>query len=197
MGKTIHIAVLEPSALIFEGLSGIAERMDLPLRMKHIGSVQELEKLLSCHNYELILLNPSYIQHNARQFHSLKKEAPDTRWIGISYAVFDSTTMAFFDEVISITDPLERVASVMRKTPEPSGPKDNENGSLLSEREKEVLQQLAVGLSNKEIADKLNISINTVITHRKNITIKTGIKTVSGLTIYAVVNKLASLDNIR
>ena len=65
----------------------------------------------------------------------------------------------------------------------------------LTERETEVLKLLATGKSNKDIADELNISINTVITHRKNISQKTGIKSVSGLTIYAVVQNLISLDN--
>jgi DNA-binding NarL/FixJ family response regulator len=54
---------------------------------------------------------------------------------------------------------------------------------------------LAKGLTNKEIADKLNISTNTVITHRKNLSQKTGIKSVSGLTIFAVVQKLVSIDD--
>ena len=68
---------------------------------------------------------------------------------------------------------------------------------ILSGRKKDVLQLLATGLSNKEIADKLNISIHTVISHRKNITQKTGIKTVSGLTIYAVTQNLISIDTLK
>jgi DNA-binding NarL/FixJ family response regulator len=67
---------------------------------------------------------------------------------------------------------------------------------VLSDREIDILKLLTTGLSNKEIADKLNISVNTVITHRKNISQKTGIKSVSGLTIYAVVKKLISLENL-
>lgn len=66
----------------------------------------------------------------------------------------------------------------------------------LSEREKEILVNVAQGLLNKEIADKLNISINTVITHRKNITRKTGIKTVAGLTVYAILNNLIDISTI-
>lgn len=66
----------------------------------------------------------------------------------------------------------------------------------LSDREKEVLVQVARGLLNKEIADKLNISINTVITHRKNITRKTGIKTVPGLTVYAILGGLIDINSI-
>ncbi len=58
----------------------------------------------------------------------------------------------------------------------------------LSIREKEVLKELARGKTNKEIADILSISVNTVITHRKNISTKLGIKSVSGLSLYALMN---------
>ena len=63
-------------------------------------------------------------------------------------------------------------------------------GEVLSAREKEILVCVAKGMLNKEIADAENISIHTVITHRKNITRKTGIKTVAGLTVYALLNNL-------
>lgn len=66
----------------------------------------------------------------------------------------------------------------------------------LSLREIEVLQFLVKGLTNKEIADKLNISLTTVITHRKNIQEKTGIKSLSGLTVYAVFNGHIDIDEI-
>ena len=59
-----------------------------------------------------------------------------------------------------------------------------------SQRETEVLRLVASGCINKEIAHRLNISINTVLTHRKNITAKLGIKSVSGLTFYAMMNGL-------
>lgn len=66
----------------------------------------------------------------------------------------------------------------------------------LSVREIEVLVLVTKGLINKEIADKLKISLTTVITHRKNITEKLGIKSVSGLTIYAVMNGYIEADRI-
>lgn len=66
----------------------------------------------------------------------------------------------------------------------------------LSAREIEVLVLITKGFINKEIADKLNISLTTVISHRKNITEKLGIKSVSGLTVYAVVNGYVSPDGI-
>lgn len=72
----------------------------------------------------------------------------------------------------------------------------NENNKELSSRETDVLQLIVKGITNKEIADKLNISLNTVLTHRKNITTKLGIKTVSGLTFYAIMNGIISGDEI-
>lgn len=66
-----------------------------------------------------------------------------------------------------------------------------EKGGALSQREKEVLKLLVAGKINKEIADELCISVNTVITHRKNITSKTGIKSLSGLSLYALLNGIS------
>ncbi len=71
-----------------------------------------------------------------------------------------------------------------------------ETNKGLSSRETDVLQLIVKGITNKEIADKLNISLNTVLTHRKNITAKLGIKTVSGLTFYAIMNGIISGDEI-
>jgi len=69
-------------------------------------------------------------------------------------------------------------------------------GDNLTEREKEILVCVAKGMLNKEIADLYSISIYTVITHRKNITRKTGIKTVAGLTVYALLNNLIDLNTV-
>lgn len=66
----------------------------------------------------------------------------------------------------------------------------------LSPREIEVLVLITKGFINKEIADKLNISLTTVISHRKNITEKLGIKSVAGLTIYAVMHGYVEADRI-
>ena len=71
-----------------------------------------------------------------------------------------------------------------------------EKGEELSAREKEILVCVAKGMLNKEIADAENISIHTVITHRKNITRKTGIKTVAGLTVYALLNNLIDINTL-
>lgn len=70
------------------------------------------------------------------------------------------------------------------------------NVSDLSGREKEIVAAIAIGLSNKEIADKLCISVHTAATHRRNICAKLGIHSAAGLTIYAIVNKLVDIKDI-
>ncbi|MFV0345327.1 MAG: response regulator transcription factor [Bacteroidales bacterium] len=74
---------------------------------------------------------------------------------------------------------------------------DEGTKSILSDREIDVLKLVAKGYINKEISDELCISINTVITHRKNITEKLSIKTISGLTVYAMLNGYISADDVK
>lgn len=72
----------------------------------------------------------------------------------------------------------------------PSDTETEEEGNTLTQRETDVLRQIAAGKTYKEIADCLNISVNTVLTHRKNITAKLGIRSASGLSLYALMNGL-------
>ncbi len=74
------------------------------------------------------------------------------------------------------------------------GPESNE---ALSEREKDVIISLVQGMTNKEIADHLCISTNTVITHRRNIARKLQIHSPAGLTIYAIVNNLVDISSVK
>jgi len=74
---------------------------------------------------------------------------------------------------------------------------DSDIPDVLSDREIDVLKAVAQGYSNKEIAEKLFISTNTVITHRKNITDKLGIKTIAGLTVYAIMKKIIEPEDVR
>lgn len=72
-----------------------------------------------------------------------------------------------------------------------------ENGEALSDRERDVVIGVVQGMTNKEIADHLSISINTVITHRRNIARKLQIHSPAGLTIYAIVNNLVDISSVK
>lgn len=88
---------------------------------------------------------------------------------------------------------LEKDDSVLRHDEERE---DEDEDRALSIREKDILAEVARGYTNKEIADRLYISIHTVITHRRNIARKLKIHSVAGLTIYAVANNLITIKEI-
>ena len=113
--------------------------------------------------------------------------------------VTDLVTLAKTDKslpYLTITTSSDQLALlieqlVREKSATPATPADERD--VLSVREREILVLLAQGLSNKEIADRLFLSVYTVMTHRRNICQKLNIHSVSGLTIYAIANKLMEL----
>lgn len=73
---------------------------------------------------------------------------------------------------------------------------EDEDGETLTDREKQIVACVVRGLTNREVAEHLYISINTVLTHRRNISRKLDIHSVSGLTIYAIVNGIVQIDEV-
>lgn len=108
--------------------------------------------------------------------------------IGIEAIEKNTSDSDGLDEVIMLSDSATLINSKINKYLFLS---DSENlNNRLSEREMDVLKLVAMGKSNKQIADMLFISIHTVISHRKNISSKLGIKTIAGLTMYASINNI-------
>ena len=95
--------------------------------------------------------------------------------------------------IYSSAEEVERVVCDAVATPTENNFTDSHE---LSDRERDVLVLVARGYTNKEIASELNISPHTVISHRKNIVHKTGIRSVAGLTVYAVLNKLIDSEQL-
>lgn len=81
--------------------------------------------------------------------------------------------------------------------PDDNNDSDNNGGDPLSPREKEIVTSIALGMSNKEIADKLCISVHTATTHRRNICNKLDIHSAAGLTIFAIVNNLVDINDVK
>ena len=92
--------------------------------------------------------------------------------------------------------PKQKVIAKMKQFAQDNDKQEKTEDVELSKREIDVLVAVAKGMMNKEIADQMNISIHTVISHRKNITRKTGIKSVSGLTVYALLNNLIDENEV-
>ncbi len=91
--------------------------------------------------------------------------------------------------------PLGEIVGKVKSTGAAQAP-GRDSGDALSLREKEIVAAVAHGKTNKEIADDLFISINTVVTHRKNIARKTGINSIAGLTVYAILNGIVDLNEM-
>lgn len=193
--KTLHIVVLEPSYMVYEGLLSVLNQLNLLVVCHRAGSLQDIQLLSLKSVIDVVVANPVYLSNQPKVLNALKRELSDTRWMALVYGCFDPGLLSPFDEILSIYDSPEMIASKIRKPLAESTEKDQPE--LLSDREIEVLRQLVAGKTNKEIADALSISTHTVITHRKNISHKTGIKSVSGLTIYAVVNHFLTIDSLQ
>ena len=94
------------------------------------------------------------------------------------------------EQLTKKNDVTRNISDMVFKNPTPSE-------EALGEREREVIVALVQGMSNKEIADHLCISVNTVITHRRNIARKLQIHSPAGLTIYAIVNGLVDISTVK
>lgn len=191
VNSRINIAVIEPSQIIFEGLSYILMKFRRNIYLYRFNDLEELKNSLSNESFNLAIVNPAAVQNRLPDFIKLKNLQPGILWIALVYSFYDEEILQKFDDSISVTASPEQITNKIMQINQASEKTAQDD---LSEREIEVLTQMVKGFANKEIADNLNISIHTVISHRKNITEKTGIKSLSGLTIYAISRKIIPLD---
>ncbi len=189
----VNFIVVHQSYLVRKGISAVIEDMDKGKVLAEFSSQERLNNpaLLSEVDYIIIdsqLQTDASIESKYLQL-QLIKVFPDHQSIEASGRNSHEIDLQWDKET------LERFFIDLREQKEPVLSSDK-SASELSEREVDVLTCVALGMTNKEIADKLFISSHTVITHRKNITRKLGIKTVSGLTVYAYLNKFISLEDV-
>jgi len=179
-----RLLIVEPSELIIEGLKSI---LDGQIRFKVLEpemTIDRLEERLVGSRPDILLINPTLVENVAR----LRGES-SMAVVALVYQYVERDVLKNYDGVVDIRDS----RAVIIETLAQASPGENESGKSnyeLTKRETAVLVQLAQGKTNKEIADALNVSVHTVISHRKNITHKTGIKSVAGLTVYAMLNNL-------
>lgn len=196
MTGNFNIIIADTSAIVANGLAGILLKSGLKCNISVAVSFEEIQMQHARRKSEIIVLNPFFLFNNLKAFNTMRNQYDGVCWIGLIYAHYDQQLLTHFNAFINISDTSEQIVNTIQKKLSEGEKKGDQHQDVLSEREVDVLKLLATGMANKEIADKLNISTNTVITHRKNISQKTGIKSISGLTIYAVVKKLINLENI-
>ncbi|MDM8003806.1 MAG: LuxR C-terminal-related transcriptional regulator [Bacteroidota bacterium] len=190
MSSTVNIVIAEPSGLLFSGLASVIGSSGRGFSVLRAESPEEIQRLVTIRTVTAVILNPGLVQGNVRMVHNIRTASPGTRLIALLYAFFDEGLLSQFDDRITINDPPAKIISALNnEQAETITAETDPGGAGLTDREIEVLRLLASGKSTKEIGEALHISTNTVITHRKNLSAKTGIRSVSGLAIYAVVKK--------
>ncbi len=192
MTRTYHIILADPSEIVVTGLKSLLKRLGLQLEISDTCSVDDMVAMIQSRNPDVVIMNPSFLPDSTlSKPGEFFQNADKTAYAAITYSFLDKKTASLFDEIIYITDTvLELKDKIKKLLSKPDKLKDEKKNVHLTQRETEVLKMVVLGYSNKEIADKLFISQHTVITHRKNITAKLGIKSVAGLTVYAILNKL-------
>ncbi len=189
--KNRNVIIVSPSQIISKGLEKVFLEHS---EFRVVNILTELPRsldMLCSTNVDLIIIDPSVIDYASRSsVHTLINSSLDVPVIAVQTVLLEEDFYRQFDAVISLYDLPAVIISKCRKALEVELDSSKGDGGELSAREKEILVSVAKGKLNKEIADEFNISVYTVMTHRKNITRKTGIKTVAGLTVYAMLNNL-------
>ncbi len=191
----INITIADPYPLIYEGLFHILSNSDGQFSIHKAGNLNEIQHIQHKAPIDIVLINPVLIQNSIEQFLKLKTCMEQTIWLAIICAYHPPSMLSLFSGQIQLSDQPNFILATIHKHIDTDHQQETGEHQFLSEREIDVLKLLVTGNSNKEIADKLNISTYTVISHRKNISFKTGIKSVSGLTIYAVIKNIISIEN--
>jgi DNA-binding CsgD family transcriptional regulator len=119
-------------------------------------------------------------------------------YVGLIANTTSTRIKSKFDSLLYLNDNKHELFKTMEKVIQQLGATQPESdNTTLSERELSILKLVATGNTNNEIAERLFISTHTVMTHRKNITRKLGIKTVSGLTVYAILNQHINMEEVQ
>jgi DNA-binding NarL/FixJ family response regulator len=191
-----RVIICEASEIITNGLAEIIDSMaqfDVVLR---IDSPERLSEKIVATDANMLVVNPSLLGYEGKDFLlKLSKEYPHVSLVALVTSCLEHSSLAPYGGIIDIYDSKQKIVGKLNEWVNDNNPKKNDDVEL-SKRETDVLVAVAKGMMNKEIADQMNISIHTVISHRKNITRKTGIKSVSGLTVYALLNNLIKEDEL-
>ena len=194
---TRKVLLITPSVVVAKGLESIfgdLGEFEVAGILPDVGHASESR--LRNMEADVILIDPTVFSYPDRKNgRSWLADNSNAAAVALQTTLTDDEILRQYDESISLFDAPTTIIRKLRTALEGRQETPKSEGEELSGREKEILVCVAKGMLNKEIADQFNISIYTVITHRKNITRKTGIKTVAGLTVYALLNNLIDVNS--
>lgn len=187
--KAYRIAIVEPAEVVGEGIAAMLSRSadtEVVLLAKSLAEVAPRVRIGD--------IDALFVSVGLTSQLDSYSELDNLVLIGIQSALTDSNMLARYASVVTIYSTEQEVMQALGDAMNKAADNNHADSHELSERERDVLVLVAQGYTNKEIATELNISPHTVISHRKNIVYKTGIRSVAGLTVYAVLNKLINSE---
>jgi DNA-binding CsgD family transcriptional regulator len=195
---SLSIAIAVDPALLQLGLKALIEEIDPNTKVVLISVDDDVLQAFSKSGSDIIIVN-------SRIYIGLETigicgnvDLSDVEFIVIGQEDVDAAGLPDDVGFISSKWPIGLLRDQLKRHVNSRKESLGDNGSEeVTTRERDIIRDIALGLSSKEIADKNFISPHTVVTHRKNISRKLGIKSISGLTIYAIVNKLISLEDVK
>lgn len=194
--RRFRVAIIEPSAIIAEGVATLAGRSGEFDVVYSGGDMRMLMERFAMVAPDVVIVGSQMVGANNQSLRVAYPELQSVTLALLSTTVCDEEVMRQFDGVVNIYDGQAQIIRKLHAAVEQGETNPYSDSHDLSERERDVLILVAKGKTNKEIADELNISIHTVMSHRKNITHKTGIKSVAGLTVYALLNNLLDQNDV-
>ena len=195
---SLKIVVAETSVIIRSGLAAVLKRLpNLNAQPVEIATPESLKHYLQLHTPDIVIANPTF--GGWFDLHAVKHAHPKTgiKYMALVSTVIDPNVLKTYDGHFSILDDTDTIAAQINHLLHTEEEEEENEQDLLSQREKEIITCVVKGMTNKAIADKLFLSVHTIITHRRNIARKLQIHSPAGLTIYAIVNKLVALEDIK
>ena len=190
---SVKIAVAETSVIIRSGLTTVLKRLpNLNVMPIEVSSPESLQSYIHLHTPDILIVNPAFGGWFDLPAFKVENGKVETKYLALVCSVIDSNSLKEYDDHLSICDDPETIATKINQLLCTDDEEEKE-----SEQEKEIITCVVKGMTNKAIADQLYLSIHTVITHRRNIARKLQIHSPAGLTIYAIVNKLVELQDIK
>lgn len=193
----IHMLIAIPSIIIRSGLVSVLKRFKtLNIDIAEVSDLSDLASQLCRYKPDILFVDPSYI--GIFSLNQIKNDCQccTMKSIALLNTLTDKSSLQDYDEVISIFDSSDTIKQKITAI----GKKENDSEILkneLSTREKEIVICVVKGMTNKQMADYLSLSAHTIMAHRRNISNKLQIHSPAGLTIYAIVNKLVDIYEVK
>lgn len=197
--EALRVVIAESSVIVRSGIISILKHIPDTANMQfvEVNSAASLQSCIQTHVPDVLIIDPVFENWFRIDEFRMEPQTASVKCIALVCTMIDHNQLRRYDEVINLFDDADTLYRKIIGLVHTPGEFDDADAEMLSLREREIITCVVKGMTNKEIAEKLYISIHTVITHRRNIARKLQIHSPAGLTIYAIVNKLVEITDIK